>query len=171
MIVEVQSKQTFGMWRWVQQSSTNQWELIAPTEMPGYSEEQFQQTFTDPDAFSDWLNSKLGIHISDADRLMSLAQEFSQGLMMREGVTAMSMPFCYLTFNVILRARLIPIIRLLPGDARLVTEQKQILTLIAKLGSASQDVAAALAKVPASELIPGIGSLLPRASSRSIGIG
>jgi hypothetical protein len=159
LIVEAESKQTIGMWRWVRQDSTAKgmrWVLTPSEEMPGYSLEQFQETTDDSDVFSDWFYQKLGITISDADKLASVVKSFGQSLMFRQSITAMSVAYCYLTpcdpssqdysdYSTFAR------------DARIVSEQNQALTLIAKLGSTNQAVTVAMAQLPDAEVIPTSG--------------
>jgi hypothetical protein len=155
--LELGMKETFGMWRWVEQTQTKdgvEWALISSDKMPGYSANQFGQNFTDPDVFSDWINQQLGIHIADSIRLKNFVMSFAQGLDQRLDLTAMSIPYCYLKpcdpssqdyANYSTFAR----------DARLVNEQKEILPLIAKLGATNTDVTTALGLLQNVTVIPG----------------
>lgn len=159
ILLEVGEQETFGRWRYVEQVSGPNgplWQLITPDEMPGYSANQFGQVFTDIDVLSDWINAQLGIHISDAVRFANLVDEFEENLFIRESVVAAGLAYCYAT-SCDPSSQDYQNYSTFSRDARLESEQKQILALLSKLGSANPAVTQTLAKFPSGEVIPSSG--------------
>jgi hypothetical protein len=142
IIIEFQNKEKFGRWRTPALTTTSTgtvWELTASNKMPGFSMEQYQQGFLNPEEMIDWDDARLGIHETDDDRLAVLLNGFVEGIEERLMITAQSEAFCFLVkcaadsddySNYSSFAR----------DSRLKSEQVDMAKLIQKLGPADAGV-------------------------------
>ena len=139
ILIEFDEKETFGVWREPRLNAANQWELTPATEMPGYSLEQFQQVFTDQSAYTGWINGRLGIQLSNLERLSTLSSSLYVGLHQRLRVTAEGLFACfykqcdpsgsdYSSYSTISR------------DKRLANTQAQIEALVNQLSMNDEDV-------------------------------
>jgi hypothetical protein len=140
--VEFQNKLTFGIWR-APRLTNGQWELTPSKEMPGYSLEQYQQNFTDGDDYINWVDGRLGVFISEGDKLNLLVRTFIDGIRQRQTVTAAGVLFCYFK-SCLPPSQNYANYSTGDRDARLRAAQNQALTLLAKLGNNDPNVASAI---------------------------
>lgn len=144
---------TFGQWRTPRMDSDDRWILTPASEMPGYSLEQFDHLRSGEDGakFLLWFNDRLGVHVSDQERLKALVQFFIQDVKDRLELSISAALYCGQAKNGACN----------PGtenyenystssrDARLYQEQQDVLAVIKKLGPNDPTVLSALAGVAA----------------------
>jgi hypothetical protein len=140
IIIETQNKMTIGMWRQVRKTSDgSSWELTPSDQMPGYSLEQFQQTFNDDQSYNDWLNQAVGVQVSDENLMYDYAQALGNNADRRLQITIDSIPNCVAT-SCATNSEAYSNYSTPDLDARLASEQKLIAALIQKIGPQSQTV-------------------------------